>query len=266
MQSTRIGATVLVITCAAAALSGCGGAGGEGDAPPPADTGLFQQMASYCQAQPPRSGEPMQDGWAMSSVYTGDGTYYYEGNAVISANGSSAEGIGPITLKVSDQDYRGVANNTPIVPVGYSNPDWTMGAVLPAVMSPESVACVVHLAKTRSFWIPAAPVAHGPSVSTILYWRSFWDEAVPMAQLPGYQIDGFEFVGNFTPADGQAYFILDKQGHPAPGDYSICHLAASASQWQCSQPQLTDQGATWHLRVRGLRAGVYVLNAPTPRG
>lgn len=86
-----------------------------------------------------------------------------------------------------------------------------------------------------------------------------------MAQLSGYQIDGFEFVSNFKPADGQVYFILDKQRYPAPQTFSICYLAPGASEWKCSQPELSDQGMTWHVRMRGLNPGVYVLNAPNQR-
>jgi len=256
MKSTQMATAVLGATVLAALLSGCGAGAADGaEDRPPVDTGLYQQMASYCQATPPGPGEPVRDGWVMSSGYTGNGSSTFESNAIVSANGSSAEGLGPVTLKVGIHDYRGLASGAQIVPSGYANPNWVMGAALSGTMRAKSVACVVQLAKIR-------PSSTGMG----LYWRSFWNEAVPMAQLSGYQIDGFEFVGNFTPADGQAWFALDKQRYPAPQTLSVCYLAPGAGAWKCSQPELSDQGATWQLRVRGLAPGVYVLNASTPRG
>ena len=261
MKSTKTNAGVIGAAMLAAALSGCG-AGADETPVASADTGRYQEMVSYCQAQVSGSAGQASDGWVMGSSYTGNGSYFFESNSVVSANGSTGEGAGPVPLKVSVHEYRGVAHNTPIVPFGYTNPDWSMGVVLPNAMAAKSVACVAQLAKTRSSPAPVFPVQQ-PTVSTVLHWRSLWNAEVPMAHLSGYQIDGFEFVSNFTPVDGQVYFVLDKQRYPAPHDLQICFLAAGAGQWSCSQPNLADQGATWRLRITGPRPGVYVLNAPT---
>lgn len=260
MKSTRTIAGVIGAAVLAAALSGCG-AGADETPVASADTGRYQEMVSYCQAQPQEPAGQASDGWVMSSSYVGNGTYSFESNALVSLNGSTGEGAGPVPLKVSVHEYRGVAHNTPIVPIGYTNPDWSMGVVLPNAMAARSVACVAQLAKTRSSQTPTFPTQQ-PTVTTVLYWRSFWNADVPMTSLSGYQIDGFEFVSNFTPADGQAYFVLDKQRYPTPYELQICFLAPGVSQWSCSQPDLADLGARWRLRITGARPGVYVLNAP----
>lgn len=271
MQTTRIfsaaiGSTMLSAILSAM-LSGCGaGAGADGSpAAPAADTGRYEQTASYCQARLPGPTEPATDGWSLSSSYTGNGMDYFDANTIVSASGSSA-GLDPVWLRVNLHDYRGIVGNTPIVPSGVAHPDWNMGVILPTAMSAKSVACVAQLAKIRSVTTPATLLAQQPTVSTTLYWRSFWNDAVPMAQLSGYQIDAFEFVSNFTPSDGEAFFTLDKQRYPAPQDLSICYLAAGAGQWNCSKPQVSGQGGTWKLHTGGLKPGVYVLSAPTLRG
>lgn len=258
MQSTQnIGKAAIGATVLALVLSGCGAGAGVEDAPA-ADAGTYQQIASYCQTTPPGPGEAVRDGWVMNSSfsgYTGRDSYRYETNAIISANGSTAEGLGPVSLKVGVYDYRGLASNAQFITPGYANPATGMGAVLSGTMSAKSVACVAQLAKIG--WA---------AVGATMHWRSFWNDVVPMSQLPGYQIDGFEFVGNFNPADGRVYFILEKQRHPAPQAYSVCYLAPGTTQWKCSQPELSDQGATWQVGIRGLAQGVYVLNAPNMPG
>jgi hypothetical protein len=268
MQSTGIFSAAIGSTLLAAVLSGCGaGAGADGTpAAPAADSGRYEQTASYCQARLPGPTEPVSDGWSLGSSYTGDGTNYFDSTAIVSVGGSSGTGMDPVWLKVNLHDYRGIAGNTPFVQSGVVKPDWSMGVILSATMSAKSVACVAQLAKIGPLSAPATLLTQQPTVSMALYWRSFWNDAVPMAQLSGYQIDAFEFVSNFTPSDGQAFFTLDKQRYPAPQDLSICYLAAGASQWNCSKPQVSDQGGTWNLHLAGIKPGVYVLDAPTPGG
>lgn len=261
-----------VVLVAVTALSACGGgslSNAPGQSSTPAakvDESMFARVSSYCTTDTLKPGDPAhQDGWVASPVAHGMPDQYTI-SAIASANGHAFTLNQPITMHVSHSDYRGVKST--LIPSGYGKPEWVMGVSLPTLLAPHAAACVTQVARIN---YPTDPFANTPfaalgkpvDTTPVLYWRSFWDKAVPVAQLSGYPVDGFEFVSDFQPSDGQVYFVLDKARFTSPQTMSICFLAAGTKAWDCRQPTLADQGANWQLFQRGLQQGVYVLTSPT---
>lgn len=187
----------------------------------------------------------------------------YNSSSVVSAGGNTAPELGALTMTVGLTDYRGVEGS--VVNSAISDPAVFMGAQLPSSMGRQSVACVSGVSRLVAgapAWLPTGPAGYSlPQLS----WASYWQPALPMAQLGGYHVDAFEFVSNFTPTGGTAVFTVAKSNFPATQGLSVCYLAPTGSNWDCSQPGVTDAGNYWQLTRAGLKQGVYLLNAGSRR-
>lgn len=247
----------------AIALTGCGGGGASSEpAAPSANAAMFKDLISYCGASQPTAEDASRDGWVSEFPSFNNGSTY-QSSSIVSASGSKSAWEDPIVMKVGVRDYRGVTGS--FVPSGYGKPEWLMGASIPTVLDAQSVACVTQVARVKHPVDPLAgiPNVPHPDLSPTLNWQSFWSRMVPVEQLSGYHVDGFEFVSNFSPSDGQVYFIVDKSRFQSPQNLSICYLAPTATQWDCAQPTIADQGANWQIYKRGVKQGVYILNSTT---
>ncbi|GAA4021660.1 hypothetical protein [Actimicrobium antarcticum] len=256
----------LILAVTGTSLSGCGGALGENGVPvPPVNESQFASVAAYCTTDTFKVDDPKRDGWLSAPMITSP-VDSVEISAIYSPGGSTSSLLSSISMQVDRSDYRGIT--TSVVRTGYSRPEWVMGVTMPSVLAPKSVACVTQVARIHT---PIDPFANTPfarfanpvDTTSVLYWSSYWNQALPVDTLAGYKVDGFEFVADFAPADGQAYFVLDKARFPAPQSMSICFLAPGAVTWDCKQPSLIDRGANWQLVQSGLKQGVYILMSPT---
>jgi hypothetical protein len=132
------------------------------------------------------------------------------------------------------------------------------------MMRPGSVGCITQTA--RIYTPPRYDLGLGlPQLTEqtpSLTWTSRWDKAVPVQRLPGYPVNGFEFVANFEPEDGRVFFQIPKARFNDPSSLAVCHLPAYAAQWACSQPLTADAGENWHMSSKGVKQGVYVLVSP----
>lgn len=245
----------------AAALSGCGGGAADEDIPA-ASAGDHDAIADYCGADKANPSEPARGGWNLSWPYLNDNLN--NAATIVSPDGSSTAWDDPIVMKVALNDYRGVSGN--LIPKG-SVERWSMGASIPTVLPKRAVACTTQLSKmVRNAQPVIEPGGLFGSVTTYtLAWKSYWDKALPIDRLSGHAIDGFEFVGNFAPGNGQAFFVVDKMKFAAAAGLSICYLAPGSANWDCATPASTDLGYGWQLTRPGIRPGAYMLVAATPR-
>lgn len=259
---------MLAIFTLATGLAACGGGLSDMDKPsvPTANSALYTDLMSYCEMSEPTGAAATNDGWNTRLSYFMGGRSGYSGSGMVSPAGSSHDWSDPLKLTVPSSDYRGVSGR--IVTSGYGKPEWRMGVAIPTVFSPKSVACVVQIARihsTRDIIAVLAPDTKitVPGTPPTLIWKSFWNSQVPVSQLSGYQVDGFEFVSNFQPTEGIAYFVVDKAAHSTPHSMTICHLPAGGVQWACAPAGVTDLGENWQLAIQGVTPGAYVLVSPS---
>jgi len=243
--------TVLLASLAwLGSLAGCG-AGSAGE-PEASDTKAYADTLAYCGSQEPTGADAQAGSWTLSSP-SHSGSPVYDVSAIVSPAGASAPTM-PVRLQVDIHDYRGLTGNF-LLP-GYVNPLWKMGVNLAPVLPARSAACVVSLAK-----LPIMPTLSGVHVVGNISWRSKWSSAMSFAGLSGQVIDGFEFVGDFAPANASAYFFVPKSWAANAQSLSICYLAPSEGSWDCSTPSVTDAGAEWGVSRAGAKPGVYVVTA-----
>ena len=259
-------ATAILLTTGL--LTACGGSigtfGQHAPSAPPVDESLFASVSSYCQNDKfPVDGRPNSLTGNMNASAISD---QYILSSYISTQGYINETQSPLTMHVPHSNYRGVTGD--ITPSGYGKPAWVMGIAMPPALAPHASACVTQVARIDNRMSPQLSltypyIATPPVTKSTLYWRSFWNTTVPVQQLQGYLVDGFEFVSDFVPADGQVYFILDKARFSTPQSMSLCFLAPKTTSWDCKQPSVADQGENWQVFKQGLKPGVYVLTSPT---
>jgi hypothetical protein len=234
---------------AAFALSACGGVLPSEPEAPAVDVARFDEVRTYCGATPPTALDASQNGWVMAMGQ--------ELSSIVSASGSLSNLQSRIEMHVNLRTASDSLGD-------YGQPDWLMGIAFPTLLAPKSVACI---RRVGNLVYPDYPVQMPGQVIdpnlkvTALAWQSYWSRAVPVDQLPGKPLDGFEFVGNFTPKDGTVYFTANKIRFPSAQNLSICYLAPNVTQWNCSQPTIADQGANWQVFIGGLKQGVYILNS-----
>lgn len=259
--TTPLRKPVIAAVLLAAALSGCGAGTGD-EAVPAATAGDDDAIAAYCAADKPDPSAPARDGWISSSPYLNDNLN--NAATIVAPDGSSTAWADPIVMKVALNDYRGVSG--PLIPKGTVE-RWSMGASIPTLLPRRAVACTTRLSKmVRNTQLLVQP--GGVPQTTMTYaltWKSYWDKALPLARLNGYPVDGFEFVGNFTPRDGLAFFVLDKTKFASSTGLSICYLAPGSGNWDCATPAGTDLGYGWQLTRAGIKPGAYMLVSATPR-
>jgi len=232
---------------AAFALSACGGILPSEPEAPAVDVARFDELVTYCGATQPTALDASRQGW----VGGGSGE---ESNAIVSASGSFSDLQNRITMGVNIHTGSGSSG-------GYGQP--LMGVAFPTLLAPKSVACIKRMVKQDYSNVPVQGlenVVYAASKPTLV-WQSYWSRAVSLYQLPGTPVDGFEFVGNFTPKDGTVYFTANKISFPSAQNLSICYLTPNVTQWNCSQPTIADQGANWQVFIGGLKQGVYILNS-----
>ena len=233
----------------AVALSACGGVLPSEPEAPAVDVARFDELITYCGATQPTALDGSRQGW----VGGGSGE---ESNAIVSASGSFSDLQSRIAMGVNIRTGSGSSG-------GYGQP--LMGVAFPTLLAAKSVACVKRVGELVYPNYPAQILGYviDPALTSTptLVWKSYWSRAVPVDQLPGKHIDGFEFVGNFTPKDGTVYFTANKISFPSAQNLSICYLAPNVTQWNCSQPTIADQGANWQVFIGGLKQGVYILNS-----
>jgi len=261
MKPTTLLQPVVIAALLAAALSACGG-GAADEAVPAASAGDYDAIAAYCGADKPDPSAPVRDGWISGWPYLNNGLN--NAATIVSQDGSSTAWADPIVMKVELNDYRGVSGN--LIPKGTVD-RWSMGASIPTVLPRRAVACTTQLSKmVRNTQPVIEPGGLVGSVTTYtLGWNSYWDKALPLDRLNGYAVDGFEFVGNFTPGSGQAFFVIDKAKFASSAGLSICYLAPGSSTWDCTTPSSTDLGYGWQLTRPGIKPGAYMLVSATPR-
>lgn len=235
-------------------LGACGGTGGsDGEARgPAAEASLFVPMAEYCGIKSPETRSVTGEGWDAAPTFMNG--YRYTASSLRSLAGSSQALEGGQALNLDINDYRGVVADGMVATLpGAADTAWVMGARIPTVLAPRSIACTVHLSKLRNNYTQPAG------------WSTYWHASLPMAQLPGHLIDGFEFVSNFTPADSAIYFVLDKERYGNLQAPSLCYLAPHKTQWECAAVSLVDAGKRWQVHAAGLRAGAYALVSSSRR-
>lgn len=251
------------LAAAALILTGCGGGAFDQERTlPPGESTLFPELLSYCGARTPTSAEAASNGWSLEwPMHTG--ATNYDTSALVSAGGSSDTGLGTLDLKVALRDYRGVEGA--VVGTGSIDAAVKMGVQISPALGRNSVACVSQVARLNAAapaWLPDGT----PAASMLqLAWSSYWNPALPVSQAAGYHIDGFEFVSNFTPANGNVVFTIAKSRFPATQGLSLCHLAPRATLWECAAPGVSDAGNYWQLSQSGLKQGVYLLNSSALR-
>jgi hypothetical protein len=270
LLSSAISHSFIVASCATLAACGGGLSNGPGQSSTPApqvNESQFASVSAYCTTDTLKPSGPTYDGWVALPNVTSTPEHNTT-SAIASTNGHTSTIDPPITMNVPHDDYRGIKSTA--VMSGFGKPEWVMGVSLPTLLAAHATACVTQVARIMR---PTDPFANTPFASLlkpvdttpVLYWRSFWNKEVPVTQLSGYLIDGFEFVSDFQPSDGQVYFVLDKSRFTSPQTTSLCYLAPAAVQWDCRQPNVADQGSNWQVYQQGLKQGVYVLTSPTFR-
>jgi hypothetical protein len=263
MQSTLTALLkpLIIVTLLASALSACGAGTGD-DAVPAAAGGGYDAIASYCGADKPNAAQPVRDGWGSSWPYLNDNLN--NAATIVSPDGSSTAWDEPIVMKVEFNDYRGVSG--PMIAKG-SVERWSMGASIPTLLPKRAVACTTQLSKkVRNTQPVIEPGGVIGSVTTYtLAWKSYWDRALPLDRLNGYAVDGFEFVANFTPGSGQAFFVMDKTRFAGTAGLSVCYLAPGSVNWDCAVPASTDLGYGWQLTRPGMKPGAWMLVSASPR-
>ncbi|MDB5935274.1 MAG: hypothetical protein JWQ01_2618 [Massilia sp.] len=245
-------ATGLSLLGLAVIVSGCGGAvsGADDPAAPQADASAYRDVLSYCRESEPAGIDATRDGW-MTSLLSSD-QYGTVTTGMVSVGGSTSKWETPVDLYVPLNFGMSA----------YGRPEWNMGVRFPTVLAKQSVACVRQASHTyvpRALDFPGAPVV--PALPQNI-WDSYWDRALPVSRLAGKALTGFEFVSNFTPDSGDAFFNLDKSRTTAPSTWSVCYLAPKSVQWDCARPGVADAGTYWQISVQRPRPGVYVLVSP----
>lgn len=250
-------------------LAGCGGVAGSGEdsaAAPAAVAGAdYRDIVSYCEADESVPGGRTGNGWVTAVETLANGINHSA--TLISPDGNPSVWNEWIALTVPVFDYRGVASSFGLSPNLIQTR--VMGAAFPTVLPKSAVACVIQLSKityTRPLdlsalpgWTGSAPAT--PSLPYSLSWKSYWDAPLPFASLPGYAVDGFEFVSNFIPREGKAYFNLQKARFASVQGLSICYLAPRTATWDCATPTIVDLGASWQVGRPGMKPGSYLLVA-----
>lgn len=244
---------VLAIGNVALLLVGCGGGLAE-PSPPPVNASLYESMASYCGETLSSATDP--GGYGNLSHAKTAGNLSYNVSSLISASGINSTELS-VSLYVPVNDYRGVTGT--FVPAGYGQPGWIKGVSYPELLGAKSIACVVDLPKVLTTTTYTPPNLT-PSSAYSLSWQSYWTNPAPISQLPGYHVDGFELVSNFSPTNGQIFFNVDKTTFPSTQTLSICFLPPSGGQWQCSTPTVSDITSAWSVHISGaVNPGMYVL-------
>lgn len=238
----------LAIASIAALLSGCG-AGADSQSVPAADAAAYADTLAYCGSQEPTGAEAQPGGLSITNPWH-SGAPMYDVGAVVSPAGAAASV--PMHLRIDIHDYRPISGSF-ILP-GYAEPEWKMGVAFSPVLPPKSAACVASLAKLT-------PV--GNTGRYTMAWSSKWSASVPVGDLPGKALDGFEFVGNFTPADAAVYFVVSKTWVASSQGLSICYRAPAGTSWDCAGANVADSGANWSLSRPGAKPGVYVVTVPS---
>lgn len=236
----------------AAALAGCG-AGESGQAGASSDA-AYADTLDYCGSREPSGAAAQPGGWELSAPSHSSAPLYDVG-AIVSPAGAAQASL-PVRLQVDVHDYRTTAGSF-LLP-GYAEPQWKMGVSFSPVLPARSAACTVSLAKLS----PATPATNTEPARYKLAWSSKWQSTIAMADLPGKPVDGFEFVGNVTPAGATAFFVVPKTWLGATQGLSICYRAPAATGWDCAAAAVADGGSNWSVTRPGAKPGVHVLVAP----
>lgn len=237
---------ILAVSALLAALGACGG--GERAAPLTAEG--RQQVAAlmtYCKVtQKERVAERDQSGMS-----------YSPNTSIYSWGDSDGMALGTLTLSSSLSDFREASTATYSVgTIRYGSTP--MGVQFPSILADQSVGCVKPVSVTTRMpgWAhsPEQPIA-----PVRLSWQSRTEAQLPVDTLPGSPVDGFEFAANFTPVSGLAYFSISKSSLADASATQICHLSASQSQWQCTEPTVEGNDDFWLFSTPAPRPGVYML-------
>lgn len=269
-SSIRAGVTAAVAAFLGASLTGCGGGMAEDSgpigAPPSAMYKSFNEVAEYCGIS---DRLPTAEGARPSFIvpYSTARRYSWSSeytSVVLAANGwRPDETLATATLHIPFRDYR---SSTPVVnwvDAGFVTEENGKGVQLFLEIPPGGIACVAPAAwllphHTENYYNESLH-QNVPIHYRMISWESRERTPLPVETLPGYPVDAFEMVGNYTPRSGRAFFSTIKTSVADQGAIQMCHLPVGSDTWNCKVPKVTDQGTAWFFTLDGAAPGAYVL-------
>lgn len=255
----------------ALSLAGCGAGAQDDSQPVPVlATGVDGPgLVEYCKIDTsrPGGGTGAGNGWVNGTELLGGGVN--QAATLVSHDGNDTLWDTQVVLRVPLFDARTMPAQS-VSPPQFSQ-TLAMGATFPTLLPKGALGCVTQLAKVRYTPPPNLNAVPGWANSGLeltwqaysFSWKSYWDPVLPTGGLPGVPVDGFEFIANFTPREGQAVFNLDKTRFASTQGLSVCFLAPGTATWDCGTPALSDLGTVWQLTRNGMKPGAYLLVAAT---
>jgi hypothetical protein len=253
----------------ALALTGCGGGGGNTtDTPKPASTEMvasFNRIAEYCGEETRLLIANAPAGYTNRLLYRIQrGAELQEVSNIFSVSGNDASNDLVNELKVGVNDRRGTTTGV-LVGTGSATVSAGMGVQMRPTLPSGAIACVKSVSWLDAQpTLPVVPGAASPTPVRTLVWSSRGRVALPISTLGAYPVDGFELVGNFTPASGVAFFSVSKSQVADPSAIQICVLSNQGSTWNCGLPKISDDTNRWTFSVGAAQSGVYLLTSSHP--
>ena len=222
----------------------------------------FNSIAGYCGVEARLPAANTSAGYEELSTYTipRDGSWQ-DASAIYSAGGSEPVNNNVANLRVSVNDWRGITTGV-YVDIGYSSPSTGMGVQLLPALPSGAIACVKSVSwLQRVATAPTSPATINQLPERTLIWSSYDKATLPISTLGAYPVDGFELVGNFSPASGVAYFSVSKGTVADATAIQICILPNTVSTWNCIVPNISDQTDHWVFSVGSAQPGTYMLTS-----
>jgi len=251
-------------------LAGCGAGAQDGPQSVPAlETGADSPgLVDYCRIDTsrPGGGTDPRNGWVNGTEWLGGGDVN-QAATLVSHDGSDTLWDTQVILRVPLFDARTMPAQSASPP--QFSQTLAMGTTFATLLPKGALGCVTQLTKFRYTPPPNLNAVPGWANSGLelawqpysFSWKSYWDPVLPTGGLPGVPVDGFEFIANFTPRQGQAVFNLDKTRFATTQGLSVCFLAPGTATWDCGTPALSDLGTVWQLTRNGMKPGAYLLVA-----
>lgn len=273
-QSTHA-ALAIAAAAISSALFGCGGGAADGSLMGAAPVQMYQSfndIATYCgldEQLPAAKDAGLTAGFGMTMAARGG---LDSATSVVSAPGGW-DPIGDVvstTMRILFRDFRTDTPTAAWIDVGYDDGTRSMGAQIGLNVPAGGIACVAPVAwllpaGTRDTGMvnPSTRQAYIETLRT-LTWASRDRTPLPVQTLPGYAVNGFEVIANYTPTAGRVYFSTAKTQVADQSVVRVCQLRDGASSWTCSVPDVSDNGTTWLFGVSGIAAGTYMLVSTHP--
>lgn len=234
-------------------LTACGGGGGDDEADNggsdnagPVDVTQVAAISQYCGITLPVV--PAGNTGTFNLLTSQIDSKFLGSSSAIAVSGFGFSGDQSIGLVSTLYDYRGMSSGVYTKPAIFRQ-GARMGAYFYNSFGNQAMGCVRPLTQ----WASSGP--------NTISWKNREGTAVPLSTLPGYAIDGFELVANFTPDSGTVLFAVPKDFASHSDALSICKWVPGSvgSAWTCSKPSVTTSGDNWVATISGASAGSYVL-------